>query len=84
MAHGPERPNIKKLQGVTCPYCNQKNTLTASTSANYFHLFWIKLFKISTNVIVECSHCKRVYYKEEFSEEMGRALEREHKSTLPS
>jgi phage terminase large subunit GpA-like protein len=73
----PGKTEIKKLSGVTCPHCDQKNTLTASTSASYFHLFWIKLFKISTNVIVECSHCKRVYFKEEFSEEMGRALEKD-------
>ena len=73
----PGKTEIKKLSGVACTYCNQKNTLTVSTSSNYFHLFWIKLFKISTNVIAECSYCKRVYYQEEFSEEMGRALNRE-------
>lgn len=73
----PGKTHLKNLEGVSCTYCNQKNTLTASTSSNYFHLFWIKLFKISTNVIAECSYCKRVYYQEEFSEEMRRALERE-------
>ena len=71
----PGNTEIKNLPGVVCPHCNQKNTLNASTSASYFHLFWIKLFKISTHVILECSHCKRVYYREEFSEDMERALE---------
>lgn len=71
----PGKTEIKKLPGVTCPHCNQKTTLNASTSASYFHMFWIKLFKISKHVILECSHCKRVYYREEFSEDMERALE---------
>jgi len=70
----PGKPIIKRLQGVTCAYCNQQDTLTAKEQPNYFHLFWIPLFKIGTSRYAECSHCKRVYYKEEFSAEMERAL----------
>jgi uncharacterized protein with PIN domain len=70
----PGKTKLRKLEGVSCPYCNQTDSLTASSNSNYFHLFWIKLFKISTHIIAECSHCKRVYYKEEFNEEMVNAL----------
>lgn len=72
----PGKTEIKRLQYVSCPFCNQTGTLTVSMASNYFHLFWLKLFKISTSKIAECSHCKRVYYKEEFTQEMERALDR--------
>ncbi|WP_240740236.1 zinc ribbon domain-containing protein [Flagellimonas allohymeniacidonis] len=42
---------------------------------NYFHLFWLPLFTINTSHFVECSHCKRVFYKEEFTQEMEKAIE---------
>ncbi|MEJ1222561.1 zinc-ribbon domain-containing protein [Sediminicola sp. 1XM1-17] len=68
------KEETKLLAGISCPYCKQTNTLSAITSPTYFHLFWISLFKVSTNHFVECSHCKRAYYKNEFTPEMRQAL----------
>ncbi|WP_425234307.1 zinc-ribbon domain-containing protein [Ulvibacterium sp.] len=70
----PGKTEIKRLPSVRCPYCNKVGTLTVSIASNYFHLFWIKLFKISTSKIAECSHCKRVYYNNEFTLEMENAM----------
>lgn len=70
----PGKSKTVTLSHATCSYCRQRGTLTASIASNYFHLFWIKLFKISSFKIAECSHCKKVYYQEEFTEEMNRAL----------
>ncbi len=70
----PSKAHVKKLFNVSCPYCNQTNTMTASTHSNYFHLFWIKLFKISSQITAECSHCKKAFYKNEFTQEMDEAL----------
>ena len=64
------KTEIKQLTGVACPYCKQTSTLTLAKTSNWFHLFWVKLFKIYSQVIVECSHCKRVYHEDEFSEGM--------------
>ena len=66
---------IKHLKGLCCSYCEQVDTLTASKTRNWFHLFWIKIFKISSHLIAECSHCKRVYFETEFSEGMRRKIE---------
>ncbi|PRX57866.1 zinc-ribbon domain-containing protein [Flagellimonas meridianipacifica] len=66
----PGKASTKMLHGVACPHCGQVSTLTAVSQPNYFHLFWIPLFTINTSKYVECSHCKRVFYKEEFSAEM--------------
>lgn len=72
----PGKEETQKLQGARCTFCNQTDTLAAFIQSNYFHLFWIKLFKISKHEMIECSHCKRVYYKKEFTEEMVDALKR--------
>ncbi len=64
----------KKLIGVSCPHCGQNGTLTSVSQANYFHLFWIPLFKIGTSRFAECSYCKRGFYQEEFTKEMESAV----------
>ncbi|NNE77208.1 MAG: zinc-ribbon domain-containing protein [Pricia sp.] len=71
----PGKSDTVTLTDVNCPYCNQTGTLTVSRSTNWFHLFWIKLFKVSETRVAECEHCKRVYFKDEFTEEMNRSLD---------
>ncbi len=71
----PGKTEIKHLEAVGCPHCEQVGTLTASKTTNWFHLFWIKIFKISSHLLAECSHCKRVYYETEFSEGMRLKIE---------
>ncbi|WP_112378680.1 zinc-ribbon domain-containing protein [Flagellimonas maritima] len=68
------KKETKSLANIPCPHCSQVNTLTATSQASYIHLFWIPLFKIGTSQYLECSHCKRVYYKEEFTDEIRSAL----------
>jgi len=70
----PGKRETRQLLHSTCPYCHQQGTLTAVTQSNYIHLFWIKLFKISTTTTAECSHCKRAFYENEFTEEMSHEL----------
>lgn len=70
----PGKKEHKDLLGVNCPHCGQTGTLSAVSQANYFHFFWIPLFKIGTSQFAECSHCKRGFYKEEFTREMESAL----------
>nr|WP_299535337.1 zinc-ribbon domain-containing protein [Ulvibacterium sp.] len=66
---------MKRLTNVRCPHCNRIGTLTLSRASNFFHLFWIKLFKIYTARLAECSHCKGVFYKNEFTPEMESAMD---------
>lgn len=68
------KENTKVLDGVSCPHCNQTNTLSAISAPTYFHLFWISLFKINTSHFIECFHCKRAYYENEFSSQMRQAV----------
>lgn len=71
----PGKSETKNLPKLNCPYCSQIGALTAFISSNFFHIFWIKIFKISSTTIVECNHCKRVYYPDEFTDEMIKAMD---------
>ncbi|MDX1363962.1 zinc-ribbon domain-containing protein [Arenibacter latericius] len=64
----PGKASSKQVNNVSCPFCEQRNTLTAVSSSTYFHLFWISLFRISSSTIISCSHCKKSYYEDEFTE----------------
>ncbi|MEA1786755.1 zinc-ribbon domain-containing protein [Arenibacter sp. GZD96] len=64
------------LKNVKCPYCAQKGTLTLFKISNYVHLFWIRIFKINTQLFAECSHCKRYYDATEFTDEIKEASKR--------
>ena len=68
------KQKTQKLPHISCNYCQQTGTLTIVSHHNYFHLFWIPIFKIGTSRFAECSHCKKVYYKEELTREMKNAI----------
>jgi hypothetical protein len=70
----PGKSREQLLEGVRCGYCGQRNTLHATTTPNYFHLFWLPVFTVSTTRLAECSHCKRTYFGDDFTPGMSDAL----------
>lgn len=73
----PGKAKTQVLHTISCPYCKQAGTLSVVSVPNYFHLFWISLFKIHTSSIVQCSHCRKAYGKDEFTEDMERAIDQD-------
>ena len=65
---------IRELEGIQCPYCQQVGTLNGVTQPNYIHLFWLPILKMGTFQHVECSHCKKVYAKNDFTQSMKKTL----------
>ena len=72
----PGKTLTQALHNIPCPYCGQTDTLTATWTPNYFHLFWLPLFKIGTSEIIECSHCKKAYFNDEFTDDMKLEMKR--------
>ncbi|MCM4151572.1 zinc-ribbon domain-containing protein [Arenibacter sp. N53] len=70
----PGKTTSLALQNIDCPYCKNRGTLMAVTSTTYFHLFWISLFRVGTSTTISCSHCKKSYFEEEFTEEMQQGI----------
>lgn len=73
----PGKRTSRDLPGTDCPHCGQRGSLSLHAQPQYAHLFWIPIFNLKTHLYAECSHCKRVYYKEEFSPEMEEAARRQ-------
>ncbi len=71
----PGKTISQNLDRITCPHCNQRNTLQGNITPNYFHLFWIPIWKINTAYFVRCSYCKAAFFKDEFTPEMRRYFE---------
>ena len=70
----PGKRRITQLPHLTCPYCGQKDSLKGTTHIYYVHLFWLPILKIGASRYAECSHCKGIFYEEEFTLEMEKAV----------
>jgi phage terminase large subunit GpA-like protein len=71
----PGNTTTINLRHIKCTHCNQDDTLSGESTPNFFHLFWIPIFRVSTTQIIRCNHCKKGYYKEDFTKEMQAAFE---------
>ncbi|MGB0527041.1 MAG: zinc-ribbon domain-containing protein [Flavobacteriaceae bacterium] len=52
---------------LTCSHCNIKGQILQYSQSEYFHLFWIPIFKIKTHEYGQCEHCKKHYYSEDLN-----------------
>ena len=72
----PGKAKEAKLAGVPCPYCENVGTLNAWVQARFIHLFWIPVYRLSSNAFVRCEHCKKAYEGNECTPGMKEALEK--------
>ncbi|WP_297703280.1 zinc-ribbon domain-containing protein [uncultured Eudoraea sp.] len=71
----PGKTTTINIRHIKCSHCNQPDTLSGESTPNFFHIFWIPLFRVSTTQVIGCNYCKKGYYKEEFTKEMQAAFE---------
>lgn len=67
----------RRLVNTTCPYCQTQDSFVSTTFGSYAHFFWVPIFPLGKTTVAECSHCKKTYSKDEFSDQMLRSLEKE-------
>jgi hypothetical protein len=58
-----------------CPSCEEQNTVNFYIDQNYAHVFWIPSFPTGKKVFSECSNCKQVLKKKEFTNLMTESYE---------
>ena len=56
-----------------CPVCGHTSTLDIYVYRKYAHVFWIPLFPIGKTGYCECSHCSRVWKKEQMPDNINQA-----------
>lgn len=69
--YGSRSTHLKsdKIRNVTCPHCQTKDSMTASTYGRHAHIFWIPLFPMGKTGIFECQHCHKGFKKNELGED---------------
>jgi phage FluMu protein Com len=50
-----------------CPNCGTQNSIQMTVFQKYAHVFWIPFFPIGKTAATQCSHCKQVLQKKEFT-----------------
>ncbi|WP_300348507.1 zinc ribbon domain-containing protein [Clostridium sp.] len=68
-----KQKEIKKLENIECSNCEVKTRGALIKSYEYFHIFFIPIFKWNEKYFVMCKRCNSVY---EVSKEKGKLLEK--------
>lgn len=63
---------IKTLDNISCKKCNNPTTARLIKNFNFFHLFFIPLFKWNEKYYVICNQCNSIYT---ILKDKGKALE---------
>ncbi|HRV56189.1 MAG: hypothetical protein KDD16_12445 [Mangrovimonas sp.] len=71
------------IKNTTCNFCSQPDTFKVITFGRYLHFFWIPIFPLFKTQTAECSHCKKTYSENEFSQEMKTAIVKAHELNSP-
>lgn len=58
-----------------CSSCGTQNSIRITVFQKYAHVFWIPFFPIGKTGVTECSHCKQVLHKKEFTGNLNRSYE---------
>lgn len=64
---------IKEAPNIFCKACNREEAGQLIKTYNYFHFFFIPIFKWSESYYVLCNNCSTVY---EIAKEKGKNIER--------
>src|SRR6218665_3528200 len=61
--YGTKSSTIKNgvINNVTCPHCETNTGMNYSVFGKYAHLYWIPIFPVGKQKILECKNCKSTY-----------------------
>jgi len=58
-----------------CSNCGTQNSIQMIVFQKYAHVFWIPIFPIGKTAATQCSHCKQVFQKKEFTGNLNNDFE---------
>ena len=64
---------IKIINNLTCKSCNRLTIVRVIKQYEFFHFFFIPIFKWNEKYYVECGSCKQIF---SISKEKGKMIER--------
>tara|TARA_R110002050_G_scaffold104052_5_gene213264 strand:- start:31849 stop:32454 length:606 start_codon:yes stop_codon:yes gene_type:complete len=72
-----------QLNNVTCPNCENQTSMTYGVFGKYFYLYWIPIFPIGKDNILECNSCKKTFKLKELPNQIKKRFELEKHSGIP-
>ena len=67
-----KQKEVKQLENIYCKTCSTRTMGTLIKSYEYFHIFFIPIFRWNEKYYVMCKRCNSIY---EISKEKGKAIE---------
>ena len=67
-----KQKEIKQLDNIYCKTCSIRTMGTLIKSYEYFHIFFIPIFRWNEKYYIMCKRCNSIY---EISKEKGKAIE---------
>jgi len=65
------------LRNITCPHCDANTGMNYSVFGKYVHLYWIPIFSVGKQKILECNSCKSTYELKNLPESIKEKFKKE-------
>lgn len=72
-----------RLSNVNCPNCDTQTAMNYSVFGKYAYIYWIPIFPLGKENILECNHCKRTYKLSELPQQIKQKFELEKHTGIP-
>ncbi len=72
-----------RLNNITCPNCENQTTMTYSVFGKYAYIYWIPIFPIGKQNILECDSCKKTFKLKELPRQIQSKFELEKHTGVP-
>ncbi len=72
-----------QLRSVECPNCNEQTSMNYSVFGKYFYIYWIPIFPIGKENIIECNNCKKTFKLKELPQRIKDKFNLEKHSGIP-
>lgn len=72
-----------QLNNVECPNCNNQTSMAYSVFGKYAYLYWIPVFPIGKENVLECNTCNKTYKLKELPEKVKSRFENEKHNGIP-
>ncbi len=79
IVYGSKSSKIKigKIRNIICPHCATNSEMNYSVFGRYAHIYWIPLFPVGKETILEYNSCKSSYHLKNLSENIKQKFQQE-------
>ena len=72
-----------QLRHVTCPNCENQTSMNYNVFGKYAYLYWVPVFPLSKENMLECNSCKKTFKLKELPEQIQQKFDLEKHRGVP-